>query len=87
MYKMQNIVLPFGTMGNGLCGLWGKWERGFVGLLGLRGTSALGPFRMLGIVGKGVVTGKTRRNLSIWAIHVSNWSIVGIELQSGGVTM
>ncbi len=80
MYKVHNIV-PFGTMGNGLCGLRVKRERGFVGLLGLRGSSALGLFRMLGIVGKGVVTGKTRRNLSIWAINVSICSIVGIGLQ------
>jgi hypothetical protein len=81
MYKVHNIV-PFGTMGNGLCGLRGKRKRGFVGLLGLRSSSALGLFRMLvGIVRKGVVTGKTRRNLSIWAINVSICSIVGIELQ------
>ncbi len=79
MYKVHNIV-PFGTMENGLWGLWGKRERRFVGLLGLRGSSALGLFRMLGIVGKGLVTGKTRRNLYIWAINVSICSIVGIEL-------
>ncbi len=30
MYKMHNIVL-FGTVGNGLCGVWGKRERGLVG--------------------------------------------------------
>jgi hypothetical protein len=70
MYKVHNIV-PFGTMGNELCGLRGKREKGFEELLGLRGSSALGLFRMLGIVGKGVVTGETRRNLSIWAINVS----------------
>ena len=64
MYNMH-IIVPFRKMGNGLGGLWGKRERGLVRLWGLRGSVVLGLFKMLGIVGKGVVSGKTRRNLFI----------------------
>ncbi len=44
VYKMHNIV-SFGTMGNGLCGDWGKRERGLVGPRVLRRSAALGLFK------------------------------------------
>ena len=74
---MHNIVL-LGTTGNGLCGLWGKRERGLVEPWWASRVCGSGAVEMLGIVIKGGVSGKTRIDLSIWVINVTICNIVGI---------
>ncbi len=59
----------------------GKAGKGACRASGASRVCGSGAVEMLGIVIKGVVSGKMRRDLSIWAIHVIIYSIVGIELQ------